>query len=95
MGYPRVFGRSTSGIPRVNGSKNRPKLWALEKKWCAAMPDSTADPALQTPDELYGVERAAPSVNYLMHQVFCPAQNISNYFKDKSIFKGKNESYFN
>jgi hypothetical protein len=57
------------------------------------MPDSTADPALQTPDELYGVEGAAPSVNYLMHQIFCPAQNnISNYFnKQKYIQKKKGE----
>jgi hypothetical protein len=55
------------------------------EKWCAAMPDSTADPALQTPDELYGVECAAPRVNYLVHQVFCPAQNITNYFNEQKL----------
>jgi hypothetical protein len=61
------------------------KTMGSGEKWSAAMPDSTADPALQTPDELYGVEGAAPGVNYLMHQVFCPAQKKPNkiYSKEK------------
>jgi len=58
------------------------------------MPDSTADPALQTPDELYGVEGAAPSVNYLMHQVFCPAQNIPNYFNKQKYIQRKKRELF-
>jgi hypothetical protein len=83
MGYPREFGRNNSGKPGVNGSKIVQNYGLWRKTVCAAMPDSTADPALQTPDELYGVEGAAPRVNYLVHQVFCPAQNIPNYFKEQ------------
>jgi hypothetical protein len=64
------------------------------EKWCGVMPDSTADPALQTPDELYGVEGAAPSVNYLMHQVFCPAQNIPNYFNTQKYIHRKKWELF-
>jgi hypothetical protein len=64
------------------------------EKWCAAMPDSTADPALQTPDELYGVEGAAPSVNNLMHQVFCPARNIPTILRNKKYFQRKKRELF-